>query len=104
MTGVPEHQSMKFLERNGEQLATEPVATALAEMVLKNYFGEEEFKAQQPLRISEAPDRWIIEGSRVYNEAAPRNHEQLLEGVVEMEILKRNCQIVKLSKKVTFAP
>jgi hypothetical protein len=95
---------MKFLERNGEELATKTVATALAEMVIKNHFGEEEFKAQQPLRISETPDRWVIEGSRPYDVDAPRNHDQLLEGVVEVEILKRNCQIVKLSKKVAFAP
>lgn len=99
-----DHPSMNMLEFSGCQLASRAIAVALAEMVIKDFYGEEEFEAQQPLSVSETPDRWIIEGSRPYDLEAPRSHHQLVDGKVTIEILKRNCRIVKLIRTAAFAP
>ena len=93
----PEDISMMLFRGTQRTLASREIALALAGMVLKEYYGEEEFKAQQPLKITETPDSWVIEGSREYEfESTP--HGRLAEGKVEVEILKINCQVIKIVK------
>jgi hypothetical protein len=70
-------------------------------MVIRYAYGEEGFKMQLPLRVSETSDRWIIEGSRTYDYSKPVN--QLVAGRVEIEILKANCRIMKLIQMTDFA-
>jgi hypothetical protein len=71
-------------------------------MIFQEIFGIEELERQLPLSVTEASDRWIIEGSRSYDYTAqPEN--QLLDGKLLIEIAKKNCAILRLSKMVDFA-
>jgi hypothetical protein len=101
MTKPLEDISMKPHRAAGTNLATREIALALAEMILKHAYGEEDFRMQLPLRVSETSDRWVIEGSRTYDYSKAVNN--LVAGKVEIEILKANCQIVKLIQKTDFA-
>ena len=98
-----EDTSMMLFRGTGRTLASREIALALAGMVLKECYGEEEFEAQQPLQITETPDSWSIEGSREYSfEATPPR--QLAQGKVEVEILKINCQVIKIIQFEHFPP
>jgi hypothetical protein len=101
MTEPLEDLSMKLHAAAGTNLATREIALALAETVIKYAYGEEDFKMQLPLQVSETSDRWIIEGSRTYDYSKAVNN--LVPGKVEIEILKANCRIVKLIQKTDFA-
>jgi len=103
MTENPEPIIMKLHRAGGKQFASRAVAVALAEMIFKETYGEENFKFQQPLQVSETPDKWIIEGSRSYDDQ-PVPPDQLREGKVLIEIAKFDCRIIKLTKLISFVP
>ena len=101
MTEPIEDRSMVLWAAAGRNLATRDIALSLAEMIFKAVYGKEDFEGQLPLHVSETSDRWIIEGSRTYDYSKAVNN--LVHGKVEIEILKANCQIVKLIQPVDFA-
>ena len=92
---------MLLIRASGTELASRPIAVALAEMVFKEIYGEAEFQAQAPLRGTDDDDRWRIEGSR---EPAHDPSARTMKGRLEIIIVKVNCQIVRLTQKVHFAP
>jgi hypothetical protein len=98
MSDSQEDTSMLLYRAAGMELASPDIALALAEMVFKKTYGQEDFETQKPLRLSDGGDRWIVEGSRRPNDyATPPGHAAI--GTVYIEILKANCQIMKLSQK-----
>lgn len=99
---MPPHEdpSMKFVRKD---LATKDLALTMAEAIVKDIYGLDEFEAQHPLLMTDSEDRWVIEGSRLYKERM-EGFEQLTQGRVVIEILKRNCQVLRLTQMVAFAP
>jgi hypothetical protein len=83
------------------EMASRSIALAMAEMVFKHVYGEEDFRTQVPLHITDGGDRWIIEGSR-RPEDYPPPPDQPAKGNAQIVILKVNCQVVKLTEKVQF--
>ena len=69
----------------------------MAEMIFKKIYGEDNFKTQLPLTTVDGGDRWIIEGSR-NGDDYPAPPDQLVKGRVLIEILKANCQVLKLTQ------
>jgi hypothetical protein len=98
-----EDLSMMFLRGTGRLLASREIALALAEMLIKDYYGEDEFQAQKPLQIAETPDSGIIEGSREPDFESTKSG-QSADGEITIEILKINCQVIKLIKTGYFPP
>jgi hypothetical protein len=90
--------SMLLFHAAGVELASREIALALAEMIFKTVYGDEDFQTQTPLRAEDGGDRWVIEGSR-RAEDYPVRPGQASEGKVQIVILKSNCQVVKLSQK-----
>ena len=95
---------MKLWGFGGRPMATQAIALTIAEMITRDRYGEAELKAQQPFQIEETPDRWIIAGSRDYDENAPLPGGQLMAGKVSIEILKANCRVIKFIGSVAFLP
>jgi len=76
-------------------MASRDIALTMAEMIFKKVFGEDDFKTQLPLKLTDGEDRWIIEGSR-NSDDYPAPEGELPVGPVVIEILKANCQVLKL--------
>ena len=93
--------SMMLRGYGNPELASKRVATALAEMLIIEDSGEEGLEFQKPLKVSDLSDRWVIEGSGEYRKM---NHpfDMYLEGPITIEILKRNCRVVKFSQTSAF--
>jgi hypothetical protein len=51
-----------------------------------------------PLKLTDGGDRWIIEGSR-NSDDYPAPEDELPTGPVLIEILKTNCQVLKLIER-----
>jgi hypothetical protein len=98
--GEGEDPSMLIYGAAQTELATRDVARKLAEMVVKNVYGEAELDAQSPLKVYDGGDRWVIEGSR--QPSLSNVDPALLNGRVEVVILKRNCQILKLVQHLSL--
>jgi hypothetical protein len=94
---------MKLRGFNKEPLITEELALAIAKLVFIREFGREDFELQQPLTVQDDGDTWVIEGSREYDEDAPREHYQLLAGKALIEIAKENGAILPLRRLSAFA-
>ncbi|MDR3497751.1 MAG: NTF2 fold immunity protein [Parvibaculum sp.] len=94
--------SMLLWRSADRDLATREVALAMATMIFKNIYGDLDFESQLPLHITDAGDRWNVEGSRKAEEHLPSKGEAA-KGRVEIVILKSNCQVVKLTQK-TYLP
>ena len=94
--------SMKLRGFGDSVLATRHVATALAEMLIVQECGEEGLEFQKPLNVWEQSDRWIIEGQDKYKKMGPP-FDRSLEGKITIEILKRNCRIIKFIQLSDFA-
>ena len=78
-------------------IASREIALAMAEMIFKKIFGEDHFKTQLPLMITDGGNRWIVEGSRD-GDAYPEPEGAIHTGAATIEILKVNCQVLKLSQ------
>jgi hypothetical protein len=98
MTETFEDPSMLLFRATGVELASSDIALALAEMIIKKIYGSDELLTQVPLRIADGGDRWVIDGSRRAEDHPPLAG-QVSIGAVHIEILKANCQVVKLSQK-----
>jgi hypothetical protein len=83
----------------GIQFGSRTIALTMAEMICDEVYGVGEAQAQAPFEVTEAPDRWIIVGSRSYDDPSS-SVGQILEGPVEIEILKANCRVVKCVRKL----
>ncbi len=88
---------------NREPLITEEMALEIAKLVFIREFGSDDFERQQPLTVQDEGDSWVIEGSREYDEDAPRDHYQLVDGRTLIEIAKENGAILALEKLSAFA-
>jgi hypothetical protein len=95
--------SMKLRGFNKQPLITEELALEIAKLVFIREFGHEDFELQQPLTVQDEGDTWVIEGSREYNEDAPRVHYQLVDGRTLIEIAKENGAILALERFSAFA-
>ena len=85
----------------GIQFGSRTIALAMAEMICDEFCPEGETAAQKPFEITETPDRWIIVGSRSYDDPSSRIG-QILSGPLEIEILKANCRVVKFVPKAAI--
>jgi hypothetical protein len=95
MADPPENPSMYFFGFTRRNLATVDIALAMADMLFAEVYGEEEAKAQRPLKVTDNGDRWTIKGSKDYE--AARNGWPLVEdGPALVEIVKRNCAVINL--------
>jgi hypothetical protein len=94
---------MKLRGFNREPLITEAMALEIAKLVFIREFGSEDFERQQPLTVRDEGDSWLIEGSREYDEDAPRVHSQLVDGRTLIEIAKHNGAILALERFAAFA-
>ena len=90
----PDDISMLLIGYQDVPLATQSIALALTEMLIADRHGDEELDYQRPLLIDELPDRWAIKSSGAYRPKQPP-FVQSLEGPFEIEILKRNCRVIK---------
>jgi hypothetical protein len=94
---VHEDPSVLLHRLAGVEMASPQIALALAEMVFRRVYGDDDFQTQLPLNIEDGGDRWIIKGSR-RAEDYPMPPRQASKGQVQIEILKSNCQIVRLTQ------
>ncbi len=101
MSGEDEDTSMLLYRASGYDLASKEIALKVGEMVILRVFGEEDYRTQIPLSVEEQKDRWIIRGTRNAEEH-PEAPGVARRGAVELSILKRNCQIIKLIEKGSF--
>jgi NTF2 fold immunity protein len=90
--------SMLLLRATGVELATPEIALALAEMIFRKVYGDNDFETQKPLQLENVGDRWVIRGSR-RAEDHPAPPGEPSAGEAEVVILKSNCQVVRLSQK-----
>lgn len=95
--------SMIVRRYSADDLATREIAILLAEELIKLDFGKDELDRQRPLIIGETPDRWTIEGSRRPEIPSVRDN-RAIDGKVEMEIRKIDCQVLKFSRQGILAP
>ena len=93
--------SMILLRAGGSEVVSKSIALSLAEMIFRHVFGDDDFKTQIPLNITDGGDRWIVEGSRRAEDHFLPDGQPAL-GNTQIEILKVNCRIVKLSEKQVF--
>ena len=86
-------ESMNF---NVNELATRPIALALAEMIFEHVYGKKNVEARMPLHISDEGDRWTVASTN-----GPSD-KTLKPGLIadvpfEVVILKANCKVVRIS-------
>ncbi len=75
MSDVEEDISIRGYRAFGVTMATQEIVLKMAEMIFENTFGEEDFKTQLPLNITDRGDRLFIEGSRnCHDYPGPRTH------------------------------
>jgi hypothetical protein len=70
-------------------------------MIIERVCGQDDLAAQLPLRVTELPSSWLIEGSKVYNDSNAEG--ELVTGKVTIEIVKSNCQVLRFSRHADFA-
>jgi hypothetical protein len=97
-----EDKSMFLFRIGGGELASREIAVRLAEIIIESICGEGEFAAQHPLKITETPATWVIEGSKPYDYS--QAEDQLILGRVTIEIEKANCRVLQFSRYADFAP
>jgi hypothetical protein len=97
MDEIEEDFSIMGYRALGVTMASQKIAMTMAELIFKNTFGEDDFKTQLPLKVSDGGDRWIIEGSR-NGDDYPVPDGELHNGQAIIEILKVNCQVLKLTQ------
>ena len=101
----PEDPTMKLRGvLKNEDIVTRDLALAMAEMIFRKEFGEEDLKAQRPLIAKETPKTWIVEGSCTEGRQMDPPFEQSWTGEAAIEIVKRNCQVIKLGHAMWFTP
>lgn len=103
MTEPPDDVSMKLRGDKDRPLASRAVAIAMAEAIILDQDGAAGLEKQRPLDFEEAADRWIIRGNAEYEPMEPP-FQQSYQGPVELEILKRNCRVLKYLHWVTIGP
>jgi hypothetical protein len=97
MSGAQEDFSVMAYHALGATMASQDIALTMAEMIFKDVFGEDNFKTQLPLKLADGGDRWIIEGSRNAEDYTVPEGE-FHDGPALIEILKANCQVLKLTQ------
>lgn len=95
MAGVQEHLSVMGYHALKATMASQDLALLMAGMIFKDIFGEDDFKTQLPLKLTDGGDRWLIDGSR-NSDDYPAPEGELPTGRAVIEILKANCQVLKL--------
>jgi|SRR5215469_13008836 len=90
--------SVMIFEALGKDMASPEIALGLAELLIKEIHGEEHFKTQLPLKVTDGGDRWIVKGSR-RGEDYPVEPGVLHQDEVTIEIRKSNCEVLKLIQK-----
>jgi len=98
MTGVKEHLSVMGYHALKATMASQELALTMAEIIFKDIFGEDDSKTQLPLKLTDGGDRWLIKGSR-NSDDYPTPEGEIPTGRAVIEILKANCQVLKLLKK-----
>lgn len=98
MPETDEHISVSLYQAMGKSMASPEIALKMAEMIFKKVYGEADFETQLPLKLSDGGDRWIVEGSR-NGDDYPVPEGELAKGGVLIEILKSNCQVLKLTQQ-----
>ena len=88
----------------GERVITRSTALVIAKLVLGDRFGSEEVALQEPLRIEERGDTWVISGSRQpdWEDGHPR--EALRHGKAEVIISQRDGRIIKMAVEAPIPP
>lgn len=94
-----EHPSVLAYHALGAAMATQDLALTMAATIFKDVFGEDNFKTQLPLKLTDGGDRWIIEGSRNADDY-PVPEGEYHHGPANIEILKANCQVLKLTQRI----
>ena len=102
MANSDQDPSMDLLQISGKTLASKELAATIASAVIAKLFGQKELDRQSPLVVLDANDRWIVRGEGNKNKVG--DGPQLAIGEVEIEILKRNCQILKFARKAYLLP
>ena len=90
--------SMKLRGFGKQPLITSEIALAIAKLVFTREYGAQDFELQQPLSIEDDGDTWVVEGNREYDNDAPRDHPQMVEGRVLIEVAKANGAILALTR------
>lgn len=97
MADPEEHFSVMAYHALRATMASSEIALAMAEMIFKKAYGEEDLKTQLPLKLTDGGDRWIVEGSR-NGDDHPVPEGKLHKGRALIEIRKANCQVLKLTQ------
>ena len=95
MAEIQEDFSVLSYRAIGRNIASRETALTMAEMIFKEFYGEDNFKTQLPLKLTDGGDRWLIDGSR-NSDDYPAPEGELPTGRAVIEILKANCQVLKL--------
>lgn len=87
-----------------ERLITRSTALMIARLVLEDRFGSQEVVLQEPLRIEERGNTWVISGSRQpdWDDGRPRG--ALRHGRAEVIISQLDGRIIKLAIEAPIPP
>jgi len=97
------HPSMRFHGFVGRKLVSRNIALAVAEMIFAEVYGEAEVRTQQPFSVTDMSDRWVVEGRSSYSKDSEVD-DNLRDGRLVIEILKENCEVVKLIQMAHLLP
>ncbi|HWU27434.1 MAG TPA: NTF2 fold immunity protein [Rhizomicrobium sp.] len=98
MSDVEGYICMLGYEAFGTVIAKKELALVMAEYIVKDIFGEDDFKTQLPFKIEDGGDRWIINGSRKDEDNSSDDPLAIKTGPVTIVIRKANCQVLKFSQ------
>jgi hypothetical protein len=101
MSGVAEDPSMLFFRIDGVDLASASIAVQLGQLLIGHLYGREELAKQIPLKLTEKEDTWLVEVSRIYDDSEADG--DIVPGHVAIEIVKANCQVVRLVRYAGLA-
>lgn len=96
----PPHPSIKLFAASGRDLISREIALALSRMLISKSYGKDQLQVQEPLTVSDSGEKWIVVGSKAYDE--PLTDGTLNEGPIEIEILKSDCRVIKFCRKVSL--
>jgi hypothetical protein len=86
--------SMLLYKASNTNLVSARTALLVSTELIREVYGEEELTLQEPLRVSDDVQNWIVQGSRAYSKK--NTHDEFVKlGPIEIVISKFDCRILK---------
>lgn len=96
-----EDRSMILFKAAHGIAASKEIARSLAEKVIVQVYGEQALSSAEPLEVKDEGNFWTIEGVSTSKESLSSENNVFKNGILQIKILKYNCQIISMKKVVT---